>query len=114
MPIMNLSYRYRGLLQTSDRRDGITHCYYTRGLSYCTHFIAQKASVAALTAEFNTTLRPTVLLDRIYRYLEQLPSLHAALTNRLLQTLWAEVPSEAESVPLSFAQASESLNQEEV
>ncbi|ANV85776.1 hypothetical protein AWQ21_14675 (plasmid) [Picosynechococcus sp. PCC 7003] len=114
IPIMNLSYRYRGLLQTSDRRDGITHCYYTRGLSYCTHFIAQKTSVAAITAEFNTALQPTELLNRIYRYLDQLPSLYHALTNRLLQTLWTEVPSEDGAVPLSFVQASETPNQEEI
>ncbi len=114
IPIMNLSYRYRGLLQTSDRRDGITHCYYTRGLSYCTHFIAQKTSVAAITTEFNTALQPTVLLNRIYRYLDQLPSLYHALTNRLLQTLWTEFPSEDGAVPLSFVQASEFPNQEEI
>ncbi|ANV89111.1 hypothetical protein [Picosynechococcus sp. PCC 7117] len=114
MPIMNLSYRYHDILQTSDRRDGITHCYYTRGLTYCTHFIAQKASVTAITTELNTALRPTILLARIYRYLDQLPSLYDALSNRLLQTLWEQVPSEAESASLFFTQPTESPNQEEI
>ncbi|WP_024547058.1 hypothetical protein [Picosynechococcus sp. NKBG15041c] len=92
MPLMNLTYQYHDLLVATDRRDNITHCYYQRGLTYCANYLTQRATLSTLTAEFKTALRPAIALERIYRYLDQLPSLYYSLTNRLLQTLWAQVP----------------------
>ncbi|ACB00969.1 MULTISPECIES: hypothetical protein [Cyanophyceae] len=91
MPLLNLTYKYQEFLVATDRRDGITHCYYQRGLNYCANYLAQRATLATLTTEFKIAFRPAIALERIYRYLDQLPSLYYSLTNRLLQTLWAQI-----------------------
>lgn len=90
-PLLNLTYQYRDLLAATDRRDSITHFYYQRGLTYCSNYLIHRATLTALTAELNSVLRPNITLERIYRYLEQLPSLHYALGDRLLQALWEQV-----------------------
>ncbi len=92
MPLLNLTYKYQEFLVATDRRDSITHFYYQRGLTYCANYLAQRATLTTLTAEFKTAFRPAIALERIYRYLDQLPSLYHSLANRLLQTLWAQVP----------------------